>query len=182
MKCKACDNFLVFRNPYFESPRILTRLKYMRTTIILLFIVTFSTSNTFSQGDDVQKNHFNVKDMVALGGFDPVSYFDGKPQEGKSEFKFSYKAVAYQFISQSNLSRFKSSPEKYEPAYGGWCAYAMGESGEKVKVNPETFTILDGRVYLFYNFWGNNTLKDWKKDERKLQESGDRNWKKHLEN
>ena len=184
MKCKAYDNFLVFRNPYFESPRILTRLKCMRPPIILLFIITISTSNTFGQGqgDDVRKKHFNVKDNIALEGFDPVSYFDGKPQVGKSEFKFSYKAVTYRFISQSSLSRFKSNPEKYEPAYGGWCAYAMGESGEKVKIDPETFTILDGRVYLFYNFWGNNTLKDWKKDERKLQESGNRNWERHLEN
>ena len=155
----------------------------MRTqTILLIIISTISTSSGFGQGDDVRKKHFNIKDNLALEGFDPVSYFEGKPKEGKSEFRLSYKAVTYQFVSQSNLARFKTNPEKYEPAYGGWCAYAMGDSGEKVKIDPETFTILDGRLYLFYNFWGNNTLKDWKKDERKLQESGDRNWKSHLQN
>jgi YHS domain-containing protein len=155
----------------------------MRTqTILLIIILTISANNGFGQGDDVRKKHFNTKDNIALEGFDPLTYFDGKPEKGKSEFRFSYKAVTYQFISQSNLSKFKSSPEKYEPAYGGWCAYAMGENGEKVKVDPETFTILNGRLYLFYNFWGNNTLKGWKKDERKLQESGDRNWKSYLEN
>jgi YHS domain-containing protein len=155
----------------------------MRTTTILLVIIsTISTHNGFGQGDDVRKKHFNIKGNIALEGFDPVSYFEGKPQEGKSEFRFSYKAVTYQFASQSNLTKFKASPGKYEPAYGGWCAYAMGESGEKVKIDPETFTILDGRLYLFYNFWGNNTLKDWKKDERKLQEAGDRNWKGLLQN
>ncbi|HMG93603.1 MAG TPA: YHS domain-containing (seleno)protein [Chryseolinea sp.] len=155
----------------------------MRTqTILLIIISTISTSSGFGQGDDVRKKHFNIKDNLALEGFDPVSYFEGKPKEGKSEFRLSYKAVTYQFVSQSNLARFKTNPEKYEPAYGGWCAYAMGDSGEKVKIDPETFTILDGRLYLFYNFWGNNTLKDWRKDERKLQESGDRNWKSHLQN
>lgn len=155
----------------------------MRTSTILLIIIsTISAFSGFCQGDDVRKKHFNIKDNIALEGFDPVSYFEGKPQEGKSEFSFSYKAVKYQFTSQSNLVKFKTNPDKYEPAYGGWCAYAMGESGEKVKIDPETFTILDGRLYLFYNFWGNNTLKDWKKDERKLQETGDHNWKSLLQN
>ena len=155
----------------------------MRTPALLLIIISIiSTRSGFGQGDDVRKKNFNIKDNIALEGFDPVSYFEGKPQEGKSEFRLSYKAVTYQFVSQANLTKFKTNPEKYEPAYGGWCAYAMGESGEKVKIDPETFTILDGRLYLFYNFWGNNTLKDWKKDERKLQESGDRNWKSHLQN
>lgn len=143
------------------------------TTFLILFIVAL---RCFSQADDQQRKHFNVKNNVILDGFDPVSYFDGKPQEGKSQIKYSYHGVTYQFVSQANLAKFQTDPARYEPAYGGWCAYAMGESGEKVKIDPETFTILNGRLYLFYNFWGNNTLTDWKKDERKLKEAGDRNW------
>jgi hypothetical protein len=85
------------------------------------------------------------------------------------------------FSSARNYERFKASPEKYEPAYGGWCAYAMGETGEKVKVDPETFKILNGKLYLFYNFWGNNTLKDWNSNEQKLKETGDRNWSKSVQ-
>jgi YHS domain-containing protein len=148
------------------------------TTILLIIAAILFAGRTLGQGEDVRKKHFNVKNSIAIEGFDPVSYFDGKPQEGKSELSFNYKAVTYLFSSPSNLNKFKSSPDKFEPAYGGWCAYAMGENGEKVKIDPETYTILDGRLYLFYNFWGNNTLKDWKKDERKLQEAGDHNWKK----
>jgi hypothetical protein len=82
------------------------------------------------------------------------------------------------FASQQNLAKFKASPEKFEPAYGGWCAYAMGETGEKVKVDPETFKIIDGKLYLFYNFWGNNTLVDWNKNEAPLKMKADQNWKK----
>jgi YHS domain-containing protein len=151
----------------------------MRAFTFVLIILSL-TIRGFSQGDDLRKKHFNIKGNIALDGFDPVSYFDGKPQEGKSQFKFNYRGVDYQFTSQSNLNKFKTDPSKYEPAYGGWCAYAMGENGEKVKVDPETFTILEGRLYLFYNFWGNNTLTDWKKDERKLKEAGDRNWNSFL--
>jgi hypothetical protein len=76
------------------------------------------------------------------------------------------------------LLKFKANPEKYKPAYGGWCAYAMGENGEKVKVDPETYKIVDGKLYLFYNFWTTNTLDDWNKNEKKLKEAADRNWSK----
>lgn len=146
----------------------------MRTVLLLVFFAF--TFDGFSQGDDVRRKHFNVKNNLALDGYDPVSYFDGKPQEGKSQFSFNYRGVNYLFVSQANLNKFKTDPAKYEPAYGGWCAYAMGDTGEKVKVDPETYKIIDGRLYLFYNFWGNNTLTDWSKNERKLKEAGDRNW------
>jgi hypothetical protein len=44
-----------------------------------------------------------------------------------------------------------NSSSSYAPQYGGWCAFAMGNSGEKVTVNPETFKIIDSKLYLFYN-------------------------------
>jgi hypothetical protein len=89
--------------------------------------------------------------------------------------------VIYQFATEANLNKFKGSPEKYEPAYGGWCAYAMGATGEKVKIDPETYKITDGRLFLFYNFWTNNTLKDWNKDEKGLREKADKQWSKTVE-
>ena len=52
----------------------------------------------------------------------------------------------------------------------------MGDSGEKVKVDPETFKILDGKLYLFYNFWGNDTLETWNNNEKKLKAIADHNW------
>lgn len=113
-----------------------------------------------------------------MEGYDPVSYFDNKPTKGAPEIKLSYKGVIYLFTSEQNLAKFKASPEKYEPAYGGWCAYAMGESGEKVKIDPKTFKITEGKLYLFYNFHGTNTLTDWNKNERPLKTNADQHWKK----
>ena len=130
------------------------------------------------QTDDVRKKHFNIKKNIALEGYDPVSYFDGKPKEGDEALAFTFKGVTYFFSSQNNAARFKTTPQKYEPAYGGWCAYAMGETGEKVKIDPETYKIIDGKLYLYYNFWGNNTLDDWNKNEKTLKAKADANWKK----
>jgi YHS domain-containing protein len=151
----------------------------MKIPITALLLFTFSL--TLAQTEASRKKNFNVADDIAIGGYDPVSYFEGGPKEGDETMQYSYKGISYLFRSTASLSKFKSDPEKYEPAYGGWCAYAMGETGEKVKVDPETFKILNGKLYLFYNFWGNNTLKDWNKNENRLKAAADNNWKKNLE-
>jgi YHS domain-containing protein len=146
-----------------------------RLIIIFLFV------SVAAQAQNERKAHYNLKKGVALEGYDPVSYFDGNPQEGSDKIKVEYKSVTYLFATAANAARFKQTPDKFEPAYGGWCAYAMGESGEKVKIDPETYKILNGKLYLFYNFWGNNTLTDWNKNEAPLKSKGDQNWKKIVE-
>lgn len=132
-----------------------------------------------AQQEQLRQKHFNTKSQIVLEGYDPVSYHDKSgPKKGLKNLSYTYRGVTYLFATTSNLQRFKENPAAFEPAYGGWCAFAMGESGEKVKIDPETFKILDGRLYLFYNFWGNNTLNDWLKNEKTLKDAADRNWKK----
>lgn len=142
---------------------------------VFLIVAWFSA---VGQTENVRSEHFNVKKSVGLEGYDPVSYFTNKPIEGSEKFTTNYKGIIYHFASAANLQKFKATPEKFEPAYGGWCAYAMGASGEKVKVDPETFKIIEGKLYLFYNFWGNNTLEDWNESESKLKQAADLNWSK----
>ena len=72
--------------------------------------------------------------------------------------------------------KFKKNPTKYLPQYGAWCAYAMGDNGDKVSVNPETYKIVDGKLYLFYNKLFVNTLKSWNKDEDRIKAKADANW------
>ena len=150
----------------------------MKATIWILICVILEFTLAMGQSDEARKNSFNTRKNIAIDGFDPVSYFDNNPLKGSSEFQIGHRGVIYFFVSAVNASRFKAAPEKFEPAYGGWCAYAMGATGEKVKIDPETFKILEGKLYLFYNFWGNNTLSDWNRNEKELKMKGDRNWKK----
>jgi len=124
-------------------------------------------------------SHNLNKAGVAIEGYDPVAYFkQGKAIEGKKEYSTTIGGVSYHFSTSENVSLFKADPSKYQPQYGGWCAYAMGATGEKVEVDPETFKIIDGKLYLFYNKFFNNTLKSWNKDEGNLKQKADANWKK----
>jgi hypothetical protein len=90
----------------------------------------------------------------------------------------TYEGVTYYFSTQNNKDMFVKNPTNYEPQYGGWCAYALGSSNQKVEIDPETFKIVDGKLYLFYNAYFNNTLKSWNKDEASLKSKADKNWKK----
>ena len=152
----------------------------MKKRILFLIFLLSGTSILFAQGEEIRKKNYNIRKDVALEGYDPVSYFNHQPLEGKEDIHFAYQGITYRFSDPANLLKFRANPEKYGPAYGGWCAYAMGETGEKVKIDPETYKIIDGKLYLFYNFWSNNTLTDWNKNEKQLKTKGHQNWKKFV--
>lgn len=134
----------------------------------------------FSQDQSaLRKKHFNLEDGIAMQGYDPVAYFtQNKSLKGKKDLAVYHQGVTYYFSSTAHKELFKANPQRYEPEYGGWCAYAMGEKGEKVSIDPETFKIINGKLYLFYNRFFNNTLKDWNKNEASLKAKADVNWPK----
>lgn len=148
---------------------------------IIFIVIAFISITTFSQTATKRVATFNLENKVAIQGFDPVAYFTQKKAvKGKTIFATIYEGVSYNFSSQTNKDLFLKNPTNYEPQYGGWCAYAMGSSGEKVDVNPETFKIIDGKLYLYYNAFFNNTLKSWNKDETNLKKKADMNWTKFI--
>tara|TARA_R110002051_G_scaffold161361_2_gene232966 strand:+ start:1554 stop:1991 length:438 start_codon:yes stop_codon:yes gene_type:complete len=139
-----------------------------------LFLLLFITLNLVV----AQNKPVNQTNGIGIEGFDAVSYFQGQPLKGNEQIKTEYKGVIYFFDSKQNKNKFIENPIAYLPAYGGWCAYAMGDNGEKVSINPETYKIIDGKLYLFYNAFFNNTLKKWNKDETRLLKMADLNWNK----
>ncbi|WP_460220708.1 YHS domain-containing (seleno)protein [Psychroserpens sp. MEBiC05023] len=141
-------------------------------TQILTVLLCFGILNTFAQSID-----YNTKKGYVAKGYDVVAYFNNQAIEGNKEFSTTYDGVVFKFVSEGNLNTFTSNPEQYIPQYGGYCAYAIAVNSKKVDINPKTFEIRDGKLYLFYNSWGNNTLKTWKKNNVKgLQKKADKNW------
>lgn len=145
---------------------------------LLLFLVFFSTVSACLAQEQKRVQVFNLEKGLAASGYDVVGYFNGKAQKGSASNAVVYQGVRYHFSTEANKEAFKKNPAKYEPQYGGWCAYAMGATGEKVEIDPETFKVLNGKLYLFYNKLFNNTLKSWNKDEQVLRSKADANWSK----
>ena len=116
---------------------------------------------------------------VALEGYCPVAYFAvNKPVRGKPEFASDYKGITYHFVSAEARDEFDANPEKYVPAYGGWCAFGMAVE-DKFPVDPTSFKIVDGRLMLFLQNDGVDALDLWNDgNETELATKADQHWKK----
>lgn len=126
-----------------------------------------------------QKIDYNLKKGFVAEGYDVTEYFNNKAVKGESKYTTTHDNVKYKFASQANLDAFKKNPEKFVPQYGGYCAYAIGAKAEKVGIDPETYEIRDGKLYLFYNSWGINTLTKWNDEGAEaLKNKADENWQK----
>ncbi len=142
-----------------------------RIILLLVFFIAHSTS--------AQSIDYNTKKGYAVNGYDVVVYFNDKPQLGNAKYVTTYDGVRYKFSNQENLDKFNAEPIKYIPQYGGYCAYAVAVAGKKVTVDPKTYEIRNGKLYLFYNSWGNNTLESWREESPDILKSkADKNWEK----
>jgi len=125
--------------------------------------------------------HYNLDDTrIALRGYSPVSYFEkGKAERGKKEFKAEYRGINYYFTSEAQRRKFLNNPEKYEPAFGGWCAFGMTVEG-RFRIDPEKFKIVNGRLYVFLNDIEVDAKALWEKDgdNRKLTRKAAAFWQK----
>jgi len=115
---------------------------------------------------------------MAVEGHDTVAYFtQGKPVKGLSNFSTEYKGATWQFASQENLDLFLSDPEKYAPAYGGYCAYAVAQ-GYTAKGDPEQWEIHENRLYLNFNA---SIQTRWSADKLDYIAKSESNWPGVLE-
>ena len=67
---------------------------------------------------------------------------------------------------------FRGNPEKYAPQYGGYCAYAVAQ-GDTASIQPDQFTIVDGKLYLNYN---REINQKWLENRDSYIEDADKAW------
>lgn len=87
----------------------------------------------------------------ALQGCDPVAFFtEQKPVMGDPNISSKVNGATYHFSSAKNKAAFDKKPAKYEPQFGGYCAYGVAK-GSLVKIEVDAFQIVDGRLLLQYD-------------------------------
>jgi YHS domain-containing protein len=119
------------------------------------YIATFSLlllgASPLAHAEGRNVHEYNLQNGLALKGFDPVAVFPeggGKPVRGVAAFREDYLGATYLFANAADQAEFLKDPSKYEPTYGGWCAYAMSE-GTKVDIQPTLFTLKGRRAFYF---------------------------------
>lgn len=103
------------------------------------------------------------REGVMLDGYDPVSYFKAdKPVKGDAKLKMYVNHDVYWFSSEENRTLFVKDTKKYEPQFGGWCAYSLVDLKRKVPGDPLSYLVQDGKLLFFFNgFWGGDTREKW---------------------
>ncbi len=108
-----------------------------------------------------------------ISGYDLVAYFtDGKPMRGSGYQVSVFEGVTYAFASEEHKEMFEANPEKYVPAYGGYCAYGVAV-GKKFVTDPEVWRIVDGTLYLNLD---RGIQRTWEKDVPGYIKKADVNW------
>ncbi len=136
---------------------------------VLFLIVGFGV---YAEGDYDSQIYVDNSDR-ALSGYDTVSFFsDSAPLQGNEMWKTTYLNAVWLFSSETNLNLFLKNPQKYAPAYGGYCAWAMS-TGKLAPGKPQYWDIIDNRLYLNFS---SSTRKKFLADIDTMIADADKNW------
>jgi len=158
-------------------------MRYLLGLLALSLFCVAPLVHAQSPGAERQNlKHYSLgKAQLALDGYDPVAYFDvggGEPKRGDKGIEAQHRGVRYRFASELHREIFLAAPERFEPAYGGWCAWAMVD-GSKTEIDPKSFLIENGRLLVFYDGLFGDTRKSWRKTEANtLHPKADSAWNK----
>ena len=89
---------------------------------------------------------------VAIKGYDTVAYFtQGKAVKGSETHSLKWLGAVWHFSSAEHRDLFKSSPVRYAPQYGGYCADGVAYGQSTANIDPQAWRIINDKLYLNYN-------------------------------
>jgi len=113
----------------------------LKNLILAITLLTASLLTGYAAAD-TQTN------TVGVHGYDLVAYqTKNHAIPGDGNYAAVHEGVTYLFTSETNKKAFAANPEKYLPAYGGYCAFGVSV-GKKFDGNPLIWKIVDGKLYL----------------------------------
>lgn len=151
-----------------------------KTLVLAAALVAAGAISTAASATAPSHHAFNLLgESVGLVGYDPVSYFPeggSRPRKGLISIATEHEGVTYRFATEEHKAAFVKHPARYVPAYGGWCAWAVGALGKRVDVDPESYIIKDGRLLVFYRDPALDARAMFREDEDGLYRKAEANW------
>lgn len=144
-------------------------MKFKNSLAVLLAVATLLVSTLSIAGVDTETD----ANGVILAGHDPVSYFtENAAVKGKPTITAVHNNAIYHFSSKRNRNLFVANPEKYEPQYGGFCAYGAA-LGKKFDIDGKAFEVVDGKLYVNKNL---DVYETWVEDKSENINDADEQW------
>ncbi len=143
----------------------MTRMIFSTILLVGLAVAGTSQAKFPQQGEE-----------VSFDGNDLVSYFESDaPVKGLDEFTYVYQDLKLRFANAANLNKFKADPEKYIPAYNGWCAIALTH-GNWIKPDFNQYKVQDGKLLFFEVRAFFNGKTAWERDPEINKVVADKKW------
>jgi YHS domain-containing protein len=130
---------------------------------VLFLVIPLQLLAGVTNAQEPQAAYFNNLNAngIILDGYDAVAFFtDNIPVKGDAKFRYKHQDAIYYFASQEHLDLFKANPAKYQPQFGGWCAYAVS-LGRVAPIDVNNFSIAGGRLFIQHN---QRAVNGWNKD------------------
>ena len=138
-----------------------------KTSLSIMAFVTMTSLLTAKTLVNIDRSGIGIR------GYDPVAYFtDGKPEKGLPQFSSTADGVTYLFISAAHKAAFDANPSKYEPRFGGYCAYGVSR-GSLIEIDPSAFQIVNGMLLLQYS---KGVMVKFNKDQSACLQKAETNW------
>jgi YHS domain-containing protein len=140
---------------------------YMKRLFVALMLLSLST---IAAAKDLLNLDGNG---VAIQGYDPIAFFtDSRPVKGNPQFQSEYRGAKYYFVSAEHKAIFDKEPAKYEPQFGGYCAYGASK-GSRAPIKIEAWQIVNGRLLMQYNL---DIKGKFNQDQSGNLRKADQNW------
>ena len=89
----------------------------------------------------------HVVNTVGVNGYDLVSYYTAKrPLRGNGNYVAEHNGATYLFSSEENKQAFEKNPNKYLPAYNGWCAFGVSVGKKSISSSSNLLGIKHPRL------------------------------------
>ena len=112
---------------------------------------------------------------IVINGYDPVAYFTlGRATRGTEQHRYQWLGSDWHFVNAEHRQMFADSTDKFTPQYGGYCSMAM-TLGRLVPIDPESWQIVDGKLYLHYS---NRSHSGWDVGKEANIEKANHQWEK----
>lgn len=160
-----------------ENNTFTSRKALLGYVIVLVAVVTVGAGVLFSQPSEAIPTYNIDGQEVAIKGYDTVAFFtESKALKGSGEFTSKWEDAIWHFASASNRDLFDANPKRYAPQYGGYCALGIA-AGEFADIDPEAWTIVEGKLYFNYN----KEFRDdvWRESSQAYLVTAEYNWDKN---
>lgn len=143
--------------------------------LVVLAAACATPTVAHDKASDTPADHYTT--TLGIQGYSPVSYFTkGVAEPGSPLYPVTHEGVTYFVASPKQVALFEGDPEKYSPAYGGWCAFGAAVE-DHFPTDPHSWKIVDGRLMFFLNNDEVDAKQLWNDDnEAELTKKADTFW------